>query len=70
MTMRKTVTLTGPMTARVSLLAGQWKVSESEVMRRLFGMGSFLADELERDRDLISKDPNNGEEERLVFLDL
>lgn len=62
---RKTVTLSLAMTERVEELAVKWGVSESEVLRRLFGMGELLASEFDAGHRIVSEDPETGE--RTVF---
>lgn len=55
MARRKTITLTPEMSKRVARLAEKWDVSEAEAMRRLFGFGSFIADELENHHEVFVK---------------
>jgi hypothetical protein len=70
MSNRKTVTLTKAMSETVSRLANHWRVNESEAMRRLFGLGNFVAEELEKGHTLLVQSSDDGAPERLVFTDL
>ena len=63
--MRKTFTLTKPMSKELNRLSLLWDVSEAEAMRRLFCLGSFLANHLNKGKELYTKEDN--ELTRLIF---
>lgn len=57
----KRVILTDAMSKKLAYFSQKWDVSEAEAMRRLFGMGSFIAEELANGRELYSEDSNTHE---------
>lgn len=68
--MRTTVTLTKAMASKLALLSGMWGVSKSEAMRRIFGLGSFVADTLEDKHEILVRYKGTKEMQKLVFPEL
>lgn len=49
-------------------LASAWAVGKAEAMRRLLGIGAFVATELEQEHEIHTVDPKNEDQiVRLVF---
>ena len=68
--MRKSFTLPKSMAERVSKYATQWGVTESETLRRLFGLGSFVVEELNEGNTLYSENKNKESMSKLAFPEL
>ena len=64
---RKTCTLSVKMGDAVAEWARKWGVTESEAMRRLFGMGDLLAEAFDRGEEIRSMSPETGESRKWVF---
>ncbi len=62
---RLSFTMSDRMAARVVELSQQWGCSESETLRRVFGLGDLMVVEAEAGHKLLSENPETGE--RTVF---
>lgn len=52
---RKAVSLSKKMNERIEKLAIEWEASESEVIRRLLGVGDFVVREVDNGAEIYSK---------------
>jgi len=65
---RETVTLTPEMSTMVEHFSSTWNVSKAEAMRRLFGIGTFVAKEFEKGHEIHTIDPANRDKSvQIVF---
>lgn len=62
---KKTVSFPDKMMERLKELAKKWNVSESEVLRRFFGVADFFVTEVEDGKELYSE--KEGERTKLIL---
>ncbi len=67
---RKTITISVEMSKRVIELANRWDVSEAEVMRRLFAVGSYVVEEMYTGALLQLRKVGTYEVVQIVFPEL
>lgn len=67
MSKRLTVTFDSDLAAKIKKFSKLWNVKESEVMRRIFALGSYFAEELTEHKTLMRRDEATGELVKLEF---